>query len=79
VVVEVSGGVVQQVYASDRRVDVLTIDYDADGATADDGALTVWDSQGDECRCFAARWRPLVTARLPAETRQAVEQTLGQH
>lgn len=78
IVVEVSGGVVQQVYASNSRIDVLTVDYDADGATADDGALTVWDSQGDECRCFAAQWRPVLTARLPVETRQAVEQTLRQ-
>ena len=78
VVVEVSGGVVQQVYASNSRIDVLTVDYDADQTTANDGALTVWDSQGDQCRCFAAHWRPLLTARLPVETRQAVEQTLSQ-
>src|SRR4051812_27590317 len=77
IVIEVSGGLVQQVYSSEQRVQVVGIDFDAQDCTPDDGVLTVADRTGREYSCFASQWRPLSTAKLPVETREAVRLTLG--
>jgi hypothetical protein len=74
VVIEVSGGVVQEVYCDDPEARIVLIDWDAEGCTVDEpGIVEVIDDLGRALPVHAAEFPKTLTATMPPETRSAVD------
>jgi hypothetical protein len=74
VVIEVSGGVVQEVYCDDPEARIVLIDWDAEGCTVDEpGIVEVIDDLGRSLPVHAADFPKTPTATMPPETRSAVD------
>ena len=74
VVIEVSGGVVQDVYCDDPVARIFLIDWDAEGCTVDEpGIVEVIDDLGRALPVHAAEFPKTPTATMPPETRSALD------
>lgn len=73
IVIEVNGGVVQEVYSDDPAVTVIIVDWDTEGSESDDSNHVVEDDVGNEHLAHAAVVEPTPIHMLPVETRAAVE------
>ena len=72
IVIEVNGGVVQEVY-SDDPVTVVVVDWDTEGSEPGGSNYLVMDDMGYEHLAHAAIVKPTPTDMLPVETKAAVE------
>lgn len=73
IVIEVNGGVVQEVYSNDPAVTVIVVDWDTDGAEPGNGNYIVTDELGNKHFAHAVIVNPTSIDMLPMETKSAVE------
>lgn len=73
IVVEINGGVVQEVYSDDLAITVVVVDWDTEGSEPGNGNYVVEDEMGNEHLAHAAIAKPTPVEMLPTETRAAVE------
>ena len=72
IIIEVVGGVVQGVYSSDPEGDVVLVDWDTDGASADEhGMVVVENKRGRSEIARAVKFPTATLRRLPPETKAA--------
>jgi hypothetical protein len=72
-VIEMEGGVVQEVYADDPALEVVLVDWDSAGADSE-LVIKVKDSGGKSLSVWAAKFPFVSLDRMPVETCQAAEQ-----
>ena len=72
IVIEINGGVVQEVY-SDDPVTVVVVDWDTEGSEPGGSNYVVEDDMGNEHLAHAAVVKPTPIHMLPVETKAAVE------
>lgn len=73
IVIEVNGGVVQEVYTDDPAVTVVMVDWDTEGSEPGNGNYVVEDDMGNEHLAHAAVVKPTPIDMLPVETNAAAE------
>ena len=74
IVIEVSGGMVQEVYCDDPNVAVVLVDWDTESCSGDDqGIVTVRDNDDQEHLVHAVEFPTTPTNQMPHETHAAVE------
>jgi hypothetical protein len=74
IIIEVRGGVVQEVYCDDPEVAVVLVDWDTGGEPEED-TYVVEDDLGNEHRAQAVNVPTTPMNLLPHETQSAVEAT----
>lgn len=77
IVIEVVGGVVQEVYCDDPAVAVVLVDWDTEECEPDEGTVLVEDGLGYENLARAVTFPTTPLQQLPVETRAAVEARIG--
>lgn len=73
IVVEVNGGVVQEIYSDDPAVTVVVVDWDTEGNVADHNTHVVLDELDNEFLAHAVVVEVTPLEMLPLETRAAAE------
>jgi hypothetical protein len=73
IVIEVNGGVVQEVYFNDPNVAVVIVDWDTGGCEPEEDTYVVEDDLGNEHRVRAVEVPTTPMNLLPRETRAAVD------
>lgn len=73
IVIEVNGGVVQEVYSNDPNVTVVIVDWDTEGAEPGNGNHGVKDELGNEYLAHAVTVELTPIYMLPLETQAAVK------
>ena len=76
IVIEVRGGLVQEVYCDDPEMAIVLVDWGAEGCSGDEpGIVTVRDSHGREHLVHVVEFPVIPMNQLPHETQAAVEST----
>jgi hypothetical protein len=73
IVVEVNGGVVQEIYSDDPVVTVVVVDWDTEGSVPDRNTHVVLDELDNEFLAHAVVFEVTPMEMLPLETRAATE------
>lgn len=76
IVIEINGGVVQEVYADDPAVTVVVVDWDTEGSEPGGGNYVVKDDMGKEHLAHAAVIKATPIDMLPVETIAAAEEVM---
>lgn len=77
IVIEINGGVVQEVYSDDPAVTVVVVDWDTEGSEPSNDNHVVTDEMGHEHLAHAAVIEPTPVDMLPVETKAVVEAALA--
>jgi hypothetical protein len=75
-IIEVSGGVVTEVYSSDPDTEVILIDWDTDGSSEDEEIVAVHDDQGREELARSVKIPTAPLSQLPRQTKSAAQRAV---
>ena len=76
IVIEVRGGLVQEIYCNDPEVAVVLVDWDTEGCSGDErGIVVVRDNHGQERLAHVVEFPVIPMDQMPHETQAAVEST----
>lgn len=73
IIVEVNGGVVQEIYSDDPAVTVVVVDWDTEGSVPDRNTHVVFDELDNEFLAHAVVVGATPLEMLPLETRAAAD------